>query len=123
MTPVRMIWASLGLFFVALGVVGIFIPGLPTTPFLLLALWCFARSSDRLYRWLLDHRVLGVFIRDYQEKRAIPLKIKLISLSTVALSLAITLWYHESWTVRSVVLVLGMTGVWVILRIPTLKKD
>ncbi len=118
-----MIWASLGLFFVALGVIGIFIPGLPTTPFLLLALWCFARSSDRLYRWLLDHRVLGAFIRDYQEKRAIPLKIKLISLSTVALSLAITLWFHESWTVRVPVLVLGMTGVWVILRIPTLKKD
>lgn len=122
MSPLKLIYAIAGLIFTATGIVGIFIPGLPTTPFLLLALWCFARSSDRLHNWLLNHKVLGTFIRDYQEKGALPLKLKIISLTTIFMSLALAVWFHESTTVRIVVITLGMTGVWVILRIPTLKN-
>ena len=72
--------AALGAFALALGVIGIFVPLLPTTPFLLLAAALWVRSSPRLYGWLLSHRRLGGYIRDFREKRAIPLRAKVLSL-------------------------------------------
>ncbi len=63
-----------------MGVVGIFVPMLPTTPFLLLAAALFARSSPRLYDWLLGHPRLGPYIRAFREERAIPLRVKVWSL-------------------------------------------
>ncbi len=72
----RALLAACGLTAVALGVLGIFLPLLPTTPFLLLAAACFLRSSDRLHRWLLGHRTLGRVVRQYRENRAVPLKTK-----------------------------------------------
>jgi uncharacterized membrane protein YbaN (DUF454 family) len=68
-----------GSFFVALGIVGIFLPVLPTTPFLLLAAACFARSSERLYRWLINNRWFGAYVRDYREGRGIPAKVKVFT--------------------------------------------
>lgn len=66
---------------VVLGTLGAFVPLLPTTPFLLLASYCFIRSSDRLYNWLINHRFLGKFIRDYVEHKSISPKIKWITLA------------------------------------------
>ncbi len=65
---------------VGLAVVGIFVPVLPTTPFLLLAAACFIRSSDRLYNWLIHHKWFGNYIRYYREYRAVTLKSKIIAL-------------------------------------------
>ncbi len=70
-----------GTFFLVLGLIGIALPILPTTPFLLLAAFCYARSSKRFYDWLLNHRWFGEYIRDYQEGRGIPLKAKVMGLS------------------------------------------
>lgn len=64
-------WLILGLLCVALGLVGAFLPILPTTPFLLLAAFCFARSSKRLHAWLINHKIFGPPISDWQEKGAI----------------------------------------------------
>jgi len=64
-----------------LGIIGIFIPLLPTTPLLLLAAACFMRSSDRLYTALVRHKVLGLYIKNYIEKKGIPIKIKLFSIA------------------------------------------
>ena len=72
---------------VCLGVLGIFLPVLPTTPFLLLAASCYVRSSERLYRRLLDNRYVGCYILHFREYRAIPLRVKVISVSLVWLSL------------------------------------
>ena len=72
---------------VALGTVGIFLPLLPTTPFLLLAAACFLRSSDRLYDWLITHRWLGAYIRNYREHRAITLRAKVLTLSLLWLTI------------------------------------
>ena len=71
---------SIGVLAVALGIVGIFLPILPTTPFLLLAAACFIRSSDRLYRWLIQHRWFGSYIRNYREHRAVTRRAKVAAL-------------------------------------------
>jgi uncharacterized membrane protein YbaN (DUF454 family) len=77
----RYVYLALGLFFVALGVIGIFLPVLPTTPFLILAAACFARSSPRLESWLLNHPHYGPMLRAWREHRAIPRKAKLMALA------------------------------------------
>jgi uncharacterized protein len=64
---------------VLLGILGIFLPLLPTTPFLLLASWCFARGSDRLHGWLLSHRVFGEYLRNFEAGRGIPLRAKIVA--------------------------------------------
>ena len=76
----RMVLLIVGWLSVALGVIGIFVPVLPTTPFLLLAAACFARSSRRFYLWLVEHPKLGPWIRDYLEGQGIPLKGKVYTL-------------------------------------------
>ena len=73
----------LGVIAVVLGVVGILLPRLPTTPFLLLAAACFMRSSDRLYRWLIRNRWLGDYIRNYREHRAMTLRAKVAALTVL----------------------------------------
>ena len=76
----RMVLLIIGWLSVALGVIGIFVPVLPTTPFLLLAAACFVRSSRRFYLWLVEHPKLGPWIRDYLEGQGIPLKGKVYAL-------------------------------------------
>jgi uncharacterized membrane protein YbaN (DUF454 family) len=71
----------LGLCSLGLGILGIFLPLLPTTPFLLLSAALFARSSKRLYCWLLHHKIFGEYIRNFLEEKAIPLRIKILSVS------------------------------------------
>lgn len=72
----RFFWLLGGLISVALGAIGIFLPLLPTVPFLLLATFCFARSSERLHTWLITHKTLGPPILDWQEKGAISRRAK-----------------------------------------------
>ena len=90
---------AVGIISVGLGLLGVFIPVLPTTPFLLLAAGCFMRSSQRLYDWLIHHKWFGEYIRNYREYRAIPLRAKVVTLvllwsviGTTAL-FAVTLWW------------------------------
>ena len=79
--------AILGAVSLALGIAGIFLPLLPTTPFLLLSAALWVRSSPRLYAWLLAHPRMGPYIRDFREHRAIPLRAKLLSLTLLWLTL------------------------------------
>lgn len=77
----KMFLTVIGFVSLVLGIVGMFVPLLPTTPFLLLAAAVWVRSSPRLYDRLLSHPVLGRYICDFREKRAIPLRVKIISVS------------------------------------------
>ncbi len=79
------ILTSLGLVFVALGALGLILPILPTTPFLLAAAACFANSSPRFHSWLLNLRLFGPLIRNWQETRSIPKKAKLLAILTIVL--------------------------------------
>lgn len=73
---------------VGMGVLGIVLPLLPTTPFLLLAAACYLRSSERLYNWLINHRVFGKIIRNYLQKRTISIRVKISSLTLMWLAIS-----------------------------------
>jgi hypothetical protein len=101
---------AIGWLSVALGVIGIFLPVLPTTPFLLLAAACFMRSSKRFYLWLVNHRRLGPWIVDYLEGQGIPLKGKVYAIGLMWLSIGISsymvpLFWARAFMLSSAVLV------------------
>jgi uncharacterized protein len=81
-----------GVLAVVLGILGIFLPLLPTTPFLLLASACFARGSVRLHRWLLGHPVFGDYLANFEAGRGIPLKGKIVA--------TVMLWGSMLWSTR-----------------------
>jgi uncharacterized membrane protein YbaN (DUF454 family) len=84
---IRILLMAAGTLAVALGVIGIFLPILPTTPFLLLTAFWYARSSERFLNWLLTNRWFGAYIRDYRQGRGIPLREKIISLAALWLTI------------------------------------
>lgn len=87
-TLTRMVWLAAGCACVGLGGLGLVLPVLPTTPFLLLAAACFARSSKRLHHWLLAHRVWGPLLRDWEAHRSIPRRAKVLATTLIILSVA-----------------------------------
>ncbi|HDP68835.1 MAG TPA: DUF454 domain-containing protein [Candidatus Marinimicrobia bacterium] len=113
-----------GIFSVGLGTLGVFLPLLPTTPFLLLAAACFVRSSPRHYQWLMRHRWFGAYIRNYREKRAIPRKIKIITLSLLWCTLGYSaIFVTERLPVRIGLFLIGAAVTVHILKIKTLSAD
>ncbi|HXV29523.1 MAG TPA: DUF454 family protein [Sinorhizobium sp.] len=90
---VRLVLLGLGWAMVGLGIAGIFLPLLPTTPFLLLAAWLFARSSPRLEQWLFDHPLFGRTLRDWQEDGAISRRAKIGAISLMGLGFAF-FWFR-----------------------------
>jgi uncharacterized protein len=87
---IKFIFIVSGITCVILGFIGIFLPVLPTTPFLLLAAFFFARSSDRFLHWLLNNRLFGSYIRNYREGRGMTLRNKVFTLSMLWLTIGIT---------------------------------
>ncbi|MFD1252609.1 Inner membrane protein YbaN [Devosia equisanguinis] len=85
----RPIYLIAGLILVALGIIGAFVPLMPTTIFLILAAWCFARSSTRLENWLLDHPRFGQTLRDWQDTGAISRRAKALACSGIVLGFAL----------------------------------
>jgi uncharacterized protein len=107
---IRYALLAIGWLSVALGVIGIFLPVLPTTPFLLLAAACFMRSSKRFYLWLVNHRQLGPWIVDYLEGQGIPVKGKVYAISLMWLSIGLScylvpLFWARAFMLTSAVLV------------------
>ncbi len=101
--------ALLGLISLGLGIIGIFVPVLPTTPFLLLASWLFLKSSNRLYNWLMSHPKLGPYIKDFMLYKAIPLKAKIISISTLWASLiCCAAFVARHWALRAIFILIAI---------------
>lgn len=108
---IRWILTIAGTFFVGLGVLGIFLPLLPTTPFFLLAAACYARSSKKFYHWLLNNKWFGKYIKNYREGKGIPIKVKILSISLLWLTIVFsTIFVVDNLFVR-IVLILIATGV------------
>ena len=117
-------WTVLGVLAVAIGSLGIVVPGLPTTPLFIVAAACFSRSSPRLERWVLELPSIGPMVRDYREGLGMPRRAKVTALLTMAvfLSLSVVL-FLDGWLVRGIVLGAGAVGAWVILfRVPTRER-
>ncbi|EAT13152.1 DUF454 domain-containing protein [Bermanella marisrubri] len=109
---------------VVLGVVGIFLPLLPTTPFLLLAAACFVRSSPRFYNWLVQHPKLGNYIIHYLEGNGIPLRGKIMAITMIWVTMGISIiWVVPVWWVKWVLAAIGLSVSIYIARQPTLNSD
>ncbi len=114
--------AFLGTIALALGIIGIFLPLLPTTPFLLLAAALYFRSSRRLYDWLLRHPRLGTYIRNFRENKAIPLRVKIVSVTLLwGTLLYCTLFIARDMWLKAAFLLLATAITIHILRYKTLK--
>ncbi|HVY90179.1 MAG TPA: YbaN family protein [Hyphomonadaceae bacterium] len=110
----RPIYLVAGLLSVGLGVIGIFVPGMPTTVFLIIAAGCFAKSSPRLEAWLLNHPRLGPSVRAWRTHKAIPRRAKIIAIVSMAISFAIVLLIHlKLWVTAIIGLVLLASALYV----------
>jgi uncharacterized membrane protein YbaN (DUF454 family) len=110
-TAKRRLLIGAGTLSTGLGIIGIFVPILPTTPFLLLAAACYMRSSDRFYQWLISNRIFGAYVRDYIEGRGMPVKIKVFTILLLWLTIGISITFGVQNTVIRIVLICVAVGV------------
>ena len=101
---------------VGLAVLGVFLPLLPTTPFLLLASACYVRSSERLHGWLMGNRMLGPYIRNFRERRGIPLRGRVTMVVLLWLPLAYSIYRLDLLWLELLLLLMGITWSVLILR-------
>ena len=113
---VKKILVLIGFASLFLGIIGIAVPLLPTTPFLLLSAACFIRGSDQLYQWLMKNRLFGSYIRNFREYKAIPLKTKILAISL----LWITILYSILFILESVYIRILLTAIAVAVTIHVL---
>ncbi len=107
---------------VTLGIIGIFLPLLPTTPFLLLAAACYARSSERFYHWLLTNRWCGEYIRNYREGKGILLKQKILALTLLWLTIGYAVFFViTQWWVKLILLGIAIGVTIHLFKIKTLE--
>lgn len=119
--PIKLLLAALGLLCVLLGVLGIFLPLLPTTPFLLLAAFLFSKSSERLHHWLITNRWFGEYIRNYREGRGMYLRHKVMAIFLLWLAIGYSAFFVVQLSWLRVALLLLATFVTVYLwRLKTL---
>lgn len=119
----RLAYVSAGLVLVGLAYVGVLLPGIPTTPFLLGASFCFVRSSPRLHRWLRRSPIFGRFLHDWEVHRGIrrPVKILAVALVITVVSCSITFTTLPNW-VKCVIGGFALLGITTILCVPTIRE-
>ena len=106
----RYVYIALGITFTILGVIGIMLPLLPTTPFLLLASALFIKSSEKLYSWLLNQHMLGPYLKNFMEKRAIPLRAKITSIALMWAAIIYSI-ILTAYTALHIILIITASGV------------
>lgn len=105
-----------------LGMIGIFLPVLPTTPFLLLAAFCYMRSSRRLYEWIINHKLFGSYIYNYMTYKAIPRRTKVIALLFLWCTLGISIFFVPSMIMKGIFPLIGIGVSIHLLKLKTLEK-
>ncbi|HSG78111.1 MAG TPA: YbaN family protein [Acidimicrobiia bacterium] len=116
----RPLYLLLGLVSLGIALIGIFLPLIPTTGPVLLAAFFFARSSERLHSWILDHPRFGPFVRDFQEGRGIPLRGKIVAVSAMTLAFGYgTIFALSNLWARIAFVAVGVWAIWYVLHFPT----
>ena len=117
MSRFRLLWAMAGVLFVAVGTIGVILPLLPTTPFLLLAAYCFAHSSPKLHDWLLNHRSFGPLISNWDRYGSIDRRSKCIAMVVILMTLGISVAIGvPSWALASQIVVLVIVSTFILTR-------
>lgn len=106
-----------------LGIVGVFLPVLPTTPFLLLSSFCYVRSSERMYHWLINHKIFGAYIYNYLTYKAIPKKTKVGAILFLWSTLIVSMIMVPSGHIRLFLIVVGLAVTTHLLMLKTLSKE
>lgn len=118
----KVLYILLGSLSLLLGVVGIIVPGLPTTTFLLISAFFYVRSSEKLYNWLLNHKIMGKYIREYRKNKAITKGSKIYSLTIMWVMILLSgIVFIDNLYIRLILLACGIAGTILILRVPTLR--
>jgi uncharacterized membrane protein YbaN (DUF454 family) len=122
---VRSLWSAAGLLAVALGAIGIIVPGLPTTAFFILAAWCFSKSSPRLEQWVLGLRGIGPMVTDYRSGLGMARRAKAWAIGMMVLAGSLSIIFAiDSTVVRVIIAAAVVTGVWFVgLRVPTRETE
>lgn len=116
-------WVALGTVLVALGVIGIALPLLPTTPFLLAAAACYLRGSERMHHWLPNHRWFGPYIRNYLEGRGIPRRTKALAILLLWVTITSSAWLFVShWALRLLLFIIAIGVTAHLLRMKTVRE-
>ena len=112
----RPVYLLLGWLFFALGATGVLIPGLPTVPFMLAALWAFSKSSQRFHDWLYSHPIFGPPLQQWQDHRVIPLKAKVLAVLTMIISLAYMIFIADvgAWITAITALVMVSAAAYIL---------
>lgn len=111
----KVIFIILGTLSLVLGIIGIFLPVLPTTPLLLLTAYCYYRSSERLYGWLMEHPHLGPYIRNFRENKVIPRRVKVCTLTLLWASLLFCAYILEPYWLKALMMMIAIGVTWHIL--------
>ena len=121
----RVVYLALGWLFFAFGMLGVVLPVLPTTPFLLLSLWAFSRSSERFHQWLYQHKTFGPSLQRWHQHRIIPLHAKVLIVLTMSGSLIYLAGFSSMpWSVTVFVsLVMVIVAIYLLTRPSSLKQS
>lgn len=118
----KALYIIIGVLSLALGIIGIFLPVLPTTPFLLLSAFCFARSSKRLYNWLMHHKILGRYIHNYVKHKAIEKNARRTTLIMLWLTISISAFFAPLVPVKIMLIVTASLVTWHIMSLNVIKE-
>lgn len=117
----KQILIIIGVISLGLGIVGIFLPLLPTTPFLLLSSFCFSKSSERLHKFIINNKIFGQYIRDYQEKKGITLKNKIFVLTFLTLGISYSMYKTSNSYVQIFLVIILIFVSLHIIKLKTIK--
>ncbi|MBU98694.1 MAG: hypothetical protein CL429_06325 [Acidimicrobiaceae bacterium] len=123
-TVLRYLLLIIGFIFVAVGFIGVLVPGLPTTVFMIMAAWCFAKSSPRFERWVLQLPGIGKFVQDHRSGLGMPRKSKIIAITMMSLAVVLSIVFAlNQISIRFIVGTVGIFGVWYVgCKVPTREK-
>ena len=119
----RSLYIFIGTLFLVIGFIGVVIPVLPTTPFLLLAAACYVRGSERIHRWMINNRIFGEFIKNYMEGKGIKLRQKVFTLTFLWLTITFSVFYLiENFVIRILLFIIVIVVSVHILTLPSARS-